>query len=409
MSLTKIFKYVSYAFLGILLLFLLRFNVAFYHAPAFATNDEGTYNKDVYHQLRYLQTQMHVGAASEMQRLFPEGYLFTNALYGLAWADWAAPLSGSTNGSESALFQEAEREISWAIAEIESPRGRRIFKEDLPLPYGAFYRGWSNYLRGRHLTILPEDLRITEQVERFRAECDSIAKAFQAVEEPYLESYAGGSWPADNVLAVASLAAYDRMLGEKRYAATVTNWLSKVNTRLDPATGLIPHVVYSGAPPQGARGSSQSLMLSLLPEIDSAFAAAQYRLYEQHFVTSRLNLPAIREYPVGIEGQGDIDSGPVIWGIGGAASVVGQRAAAANGRPDRYIGLRNSIEAFGAAYTLFGRKQYVFGQLPLADAFIAWANAAEQEPSEGHYPHPWLLHGLALLVGILLGWLMWRL
>lgn len=409
MSLTKTFKYLSYAVLGLLLLLLLIFNLAFYHAASFATVEEAAYNEDVYHQLRYLQTKMHTGAASEMQRLFPEGYLFTNALYGLAWADCVAPLSAGTHHCDNPILEEADREISWAMAEIESPRGRRIFKENLPLPYGAFYRGWSNYLRARYLAILPEDRRTTAQVDHFRAACDSIAQAFRAADEPYLESYAGGIWPADNVLAIASLAAYDRMLGEQRYAAAITDWVSKVNTRLDPATGLIPHVVYPGAPPQGARGSSQSLMLCLLPEIDSAFAAAQYRLYEQYFVTSRLNLPAIREYPAGVEGRGDVDSGPVIWGIGGAASVVGQRAAAANGRPDRYVGLRNSVEAFGAAHTVFGRKKYVLGQLPLADAFIAWANAVEQAPSGGHYPHPWLIHGVSLLLAMLLGWLLWRL
>jgi len=44
-----------------------------------------------------------------------------------------------------------------------------------------------------------------------------------------------------------------------------------------------------------------------------------------------------------------------------------------------YQGLRNSIEAFGAAYTWNGKKKYVFGQLPMADAFIAWSNVAAQE------------------------------
>jgi hypothetical protein len=150
-------------------------------------------------------------------------------------------------------------------------------------------------------------------------------------------------------------------------------------------------------------------MLCLLPEIDSMFAEEQFVLYEQYFVTARLGLPGIREYPAGIDGNGDIDSGPVIWGIGGAASVVGQRAAAANGREDLYVGLRNSLEAFGAAYPLFGKKKYLFGQLPMADAFIAWGNAVEKVPANGRYPKPWGIHLVSLLLLLLFGWLVRKL
>jgi hypothetical protein len=106
-----------------------------------------------------------------------------------------------------------------------------------------------------------------------------------------------------------------------------------------------------------------------------------------------------------MDGHEDIDSGPVIWGIGGAASVVGQRAAAANGHDDLYLGLRNSLEAFGVAHTFFGEKTYLFGQLPMADAFIAWGNAVEQVPATGRYPKPWSIHLASLLLLLLLGWL----
>ncbi|MEN8695918.1 MAG: hypothetical protein ABF321_07300 [Bacteroidia bacterium] len=41
-----------------------------------------------------------------------------------------------------------------------------------------------------------------------------------------------------------------------------------------------------------------------------------------------------------------------------------------------YAGLRNSIEIFGAAYTWDGKKKYLFGQLQMADAFIAWSNSS---------------------------------
>jgi hypothetical protein len=347
---------------------------------------------------------MHTGAAAKMQNLFPEGHLFMNALYGLAWADLATNLNGDVPNEEAPVRAEAAQEVAWALAEMDSPKGRRIFQEKLPLPYGAFYRGWSNCLRAKQLEVTPKSRRSATDKSRFQTDCDAIADAFDAAAGPYLESYYEGIWPADNVLAIASLAAYDRMFGTFRYKKTVADWRSKVKANLDEQTGLIPHIWYPGRPAQSARGSSQSLMLCLLPEIDSSFAEEQFVLYEKYFVVRRLGLPGIREYPLGVEGNGDIDSGPVIWGIGGAASVVGQRAAAANSREDLYLGLRNSLEAFGAAHTLFSRKKYLFGQLPMADAFIAWGNAAEKIPTNGRYPKPWGIHLASLLFLLLLGW-----
>ena len=289
------------------------------------------------------------------------------------------------------------------------PKADVYSKKKLPLPYGAFYRGWSNYLRAKQLEVIPADRRSGVDKSRFQTDCDAIVDAFDAAEAPYLESYYEGTWPADNVLAVASLVAYDRMYGTFRYKETVADWLIKVKANLDEQTGLIPHIWYPGRAAQSARGSSQSLMLCLLPEIDSTFAKEQFVLYNQYFVTSRLGLPGIREYPVGNDENGDIDSGPVIWGIGGAASVVGQRAAAANGQDDLYLGLRNSLEAFGAAHTFFEKKKYLFGQLPMADAFIVWGNAVENAPASGRYPKPWGIHLASLLLLLLLGWLVRKL
>ncbi|MFK8165138.1 MAG: hypothetical protein AB8H12_22020 [Lewinella sp.] len=409
MSPTKILKACCKLFVLTLAGVLLYFNASFYFSPDFEDAGNGMYNEDVYHQLRHLKGEMHNGAASEMQQLFPEGHLFMNALYGLAWADLVVNLNGAPSDEETFVRAEAEQEITWALAEMDSPQGRRIFQEKLPLPYGVFYRGWSNYLRAKQVEITPTDQRTPVSKARLQAECDTIADAFDAAEGPYLPSYYDGIWPADNVLAIASLAAYDRMFSTFRYKKTVNDWLAKVKANLDERTGLIPHVWYPGQRPQGARGSSQSLMLSLLPEIDASFATEQFAGYEQHFVTSRLSLPGIREYPTGIDKSGDIDSGPVIWGVGGAASVVGQRAAAANGQEDLYLGLRNSLEAFGVAHTLLGKKKYLFGQLPMADAFIAWGNAAEKVPAKGRFPKPWAIHLLSLLFLLLLGWVVWKL
>ncbi len=388
----------------------LFFNAGFYYSPEFETDPSGPKNLEVDHQFHHLMEKMEAGAATDMQQLFPEGHLFMNALYGLTCTELLDSLKPSGFTHFDANVRQYQREADMALTEMNSENGRLIFNQNLPLQYGAFYRGWTNYLTGKRLEvdIIPQESSALHE-ENFRLNCHDIARAFQEAEGPYLESYHDGIWPADNVLAIASLASYDRNFDTLRYQPQIEDWITKVKTQLDPTTGLIPHVVYTGARPQGARGSSQSLILSLLPEIDSVFAAKQYALYKKHFADRRLGLPGIREYPKGSEGTGDIDSGPVIWGIGGAASVVGQRAAFANGDLVLYKGLRNSIETFGCGFTWFGEKRYLFGQLPMADAFIAWSNSAEKGPVDAPVTVPWLIHLISALVVILVGWVGFKL
>lgn len=71
----------------VLLLYGLRLNVKLYHRPLFKTTTAGSYNQDVYFQLQHLKGELAQGAAEEMQRLYPEGYVFLISLYSLSWAN----------------------------------------------------------------------------------------------------------------------------------------------------------------------------------------------------------------------------------------------------------------------------------------------------------------------------------
>ena len=179
------------------------------------------------------------------------------------------------------------------------------------------------------------------------------------------------------IVGMASVAICEK-LSPGIYADEIREWLSQAGTSTD-GLGLIPHSCdcETGQPLEAARGSSQSLILHFLLAIDSAYAQKAFQTYKGNFLTYRLGLPGIREYPKGTQGNGDIDSGPVIWGIGGAASIVGRRVMAEFGEPAVSIGLRNSLEAFGLAICSRGKKYYLFGAFPMADAFLAWNNSTE--------------------------------
>ncbi|MBL0083147.1 MAG: hypothetical protein IPP37_12265 [Saprospiraceae bacterium] len=102
-------------------------------------------------------------------------------------------------------------------------------------------------------------------------------------------------------------------------------------------------------------------------------AKEQYKHYQTHFVGTTFGLLSVSEYPNGHSGDGDIDSGPVIFGVGFAATIVsiGTHAALGNIRSadDQF----NTINAFGFPFQSSNTKSYLFGQLPIADAFIAWS------------------------------------
>lgn len=339
-----------------------------------------------------------------METLYPEGFVFTYALYALAWSEVASLLP-----PESVSQQEGVQEIAFSLEQLQSKNGTMDFNAALPLPYGAFYRGWTTYVAGKFLQLLPPAQRDSAQIARFQNDCEAIARSIQATENPYLESYTDMAWPADNIVCLAALALHDRFL-EPRYQSVRTIWLARIKTTLDIRYQLIPHRydLATQQSPEGVRGASQSLMLCFLPQIDSDFAQQQYQNYRSHFLTYRLGLPGIREYPDGT-GLGDIDSGPVIMGIGGAASIVGIRASALQKDWQLHVPLRQSVKALLFPKDAGKERSYLFGQLPIIDAFMAWSNAGicQTNPLESD-SWRWKFQVISLCFLAFLGALLWR-
>lgn len=397
----KVLLYTLKAILLAPIFFLLFLNLKVYYTPPCQDGEENTWNPASVAQLRHLAQELKGGAAEHMQSIYPEGAVFTYSLYGLAWADVLADTPAS-----QAHYQEGVNALDQAIYFLLSEEARRPFSPDLPLAYGAFYQGWSAYVLGRRLQLGSPESIDSNFIKIFRDKCKLIATAFTATDRPYLSSYSSGTWPADNLLCLAALALHDQLFNPS-FDYTLQAWLRRIKAHLDPITGLIPHAYqpnYSGA----ARGSSQSLMLNFLPLIDSTFARSQFDLYQQHFLSYRFGLPGIREYPKGTPGVGDIDSGPILFGIGGAASVVGARTMVMNGACSKHIAIRNSIEGFGVPTRWGSKKKYLGGKLAIADAFIAWSNALSCRCSSTRISIPWQFHLYSFVLILSLGWLAYK-
>lgn len=371
-------------------LWTLLVNVGVHRAPRTGSARE---RGEVLAQLRYLAPRMHADLGADMQRLFPEGEVFADVLYGLAWCGLA-----ERSGPGDTLRRHALREARWALGRMERPHVQAPFASTEGLPFGAFYHGWRGHLMGAIARLEPADTTIQR---RWNAECDALAHAFASASSPYLPSYTGMAWPADNVVAMAALALNDRARGGTQ-SGTISRWLGQVRARTD-AGGRVPHAwdPSRDAVHQTVRGSSSVLMGAFWPMIDSAFAAEQFERFRAAFLVERFGVPVVREHPKGHVGAGDVDSGPVILGAGSSATVVGTAACRANGDVFHAQELDATCEGFGLA---FGRthKRYLLGALPMADLFLVWGRTRTVPVEATNSPrflrwHAWSALALALV------------
>ncbi|MGY0236861.1 hypothetical protein [Longispora urticae] len=353
-------------------------------------------------RLEYLRGTLEDGAAEDAQGLFPEGYFFSYELYGLSWVNV---------GLRSPVHQKrALSEARWALAHVDSDAGRAPFSPNLSPAYGAFYVGWSNWLRGG-IVKLSADPAAPERPQ-LAAETKVLAEVLLASPTPFLPSYPGQAWPVDSVVAVASLALADEV-GEGDHANVIGRWLAASDERRDPATGLLPHTTdpVSGRPLEGARATSQVVALRFLAELDPARARKDWTVFRERFASTVPGAPGIREYPRGSSGGGDVDSGPLVFGLSASASAVGLGTAVLFGDQRTAAELTGLAEATGFRVG----DRYLGGLVPIGDSFMVWSTtttgwvsggAAVEERPERNWRWPWQLVSV-LVVGPLfvLSWL----
>jgi hypothetical protein len=351
-------------------------------------------------ELRFLHRALDDGAASRAQRLFPEGFVFSWALYGLTQAERGLALPAGAPARAEALG-EARR----ALAVLDSDEARESFDPDLVPRYGAFYAGWTTWLRARVVRLAGGSATPAEE-RRLADDAGALAAALSQARLPFLESYAGRAWPADNVVCLAAL----RETSSFEHGPFIRWWLNETRSWRDARTGLFPHEIdtSTGRVVQGPRGTSAAFMAAMLPLLDEKLGHAQYRLFRQQFVVSRLGLPGVREFLPETPGTADEDSGPLLLGVSLSASAVAIAAARANGDAALASALARTADFVGATPSRPGEKQHLLGLLPLADAFIAWSEARPIPAtvpiaSEASFPRPgWRLgaHAICALLAL---------
>lgn len=335
-----------------------------------------------------------------MQQLFPEGAYFCHVLHGLTWVEAAL--------RDTSLTQQAIDEAQLALTSLDFAECKSPFPPELPPDHGMFYSAWKAHLQAG--IVLLQNGKVAGDLDSLRRQCDAIAESLAAAETPFLASYRGCVWPCDTVPAIHALKIHDHVTGENRYKDPIAKWLSDIASRLDPETGLIPHTanVHDGQPDNYARATSQVILLRMLPDIDPDFSLAQYEIFRQRYLNTLVGIPCVREYPTGVVGNGDVDSGPLIFERSLSATVFTIGVAQIYGDQQVASAIATAGEVVGLPWTSGDEKKYVGGVLPVGEIMVAysqnartWLGDSKHQPSA---PKPvskfwrWPVHLLSLLV-----------
>ena len=177
-------------------------------------------------------------------------------------------------------------------------------------------------------------------------------------------------WPADQTATLAGLHRYDRAHHESLAVQPTLKWIAFMKEKgMDTALGLpVSEVTGKAKHAREPRGCALSWQTRYLREFAPDLATAWWRNYRKHFLWDRLLVVGFREWPPGREHPADMDSGPIVHGIGTAASALAIGAARSIGETI----LAARLEAAASAATqLAGPAARRAAQTQLASAILA--------------------------------------
>lgn len=215
----------------------------------------------------------------------------------------------------------------------------------------AAYLGYFNFLLSLYRQIAPQN--------EFTALNDAITEALVrrtlASRNGLIATYPDEWYPVDNTSGLASIALHSKVTGTDR-SEFLRHQVGLFRSRfVDEKTGLLIQAVNAdGSPRDYPRGSGSALGIFFLTRFDPQLARELFAGIQHQLVGHVFNFGAVREYPRGTSGMGDIDSGPVLFGWSFSAtgfSIAGARAfrnealysdlyasAILAGAPDRHPG-----------------------------------------------------------------------
>jgi hypothetical protein len=197
----------------------------------------------------------------------------------------------------------------------------------------------------------------------------ALRKRIEANPTGLFQTYPNETYPVDVSASIAAIAIHER-LANSGADAFVETWLFRFRDRyLDANSGYLVQAT-DGTTSEGTpRGSGTSLAAYFLGFADPPTAKGMFDALRKEGDRNLLGFSTIREYPDGVSGSGDIDSGPVIFGS--SVSATGFTLASARRFGDRKLfrRLNNTASLWGVPFASGHGRGHAIGG-PLGDAIL---------------------------------------
>lgn len=224
-------------------------------------------------------------------------------------------------------------------------------------------------------------------------------------------------FPADQAVVLLALHLRDRCLGTNAARPRIEAWLGFMRGAATTPDGLHRSCLdddYPGA--EVARGCAMSWTCLHVAQFASAEAATLYARYARRYYDDVGGCGGFREWPRDHDGHVDFDTGPIVFGIGCAASGFGLGAARLHGDREAYAGILRSAATVGFPRWWGTGNTYLFAPM-LGEAILFHGLTArhwfEAEPprdgaASGGWWAPATLLLLAGAIAVLAAWRVYR-
>lgn len=276
--------------------------------------------------------------------------------------------------AEHAIEQLLSKEVrafdrkSWgedALESLDGPNGH------------AAYLGYTNLVLVLHRRVVAQS-RYAELNDRIS---NALARRLRASAAGILYTYPNEAYPVDNASVLGSLLMHQKFFDGAHADVTGAMLQRFQKTWCEQKNGLLHQAVdgRTGESLDEPRASGTALAAYFISFGDAETARQLFGALRDECAGSFLRFGFMREYPVGIEGHGDIDSGPVIFGI--SPSATGFSLAGARIFGDRWLFVRlyRLAHLTGAPIASGGRQQFITGG-PLGNAIMLAMLTAQPAP-----------------------------
>lgn len=309
----------------------------------------------------------------EMRRLNPEWDFMARTFLVLALADRALEAAPA---ERERLLAAMDAAIADTLAAVQT-HGQRWYL--LGYADAAAWRGSgrSLFVDGE-LAVMTGARRLVRddrwQDEHRAAVAHVVENLGSAGGLPLAESYPDEGWTFCHALAMVGLRMHEVLDGAD-HGEQIDAFLRVARRDLvEPDTGLlVSEFDMEGRVHDGPEGSSIWAVAIALRPLDPALAADQYRRAKQELGGSFLGWGYAREWPAGLQGPVDVDSGPLVPLLGASASSSGFAIAASRAFGDeawhgQLTAALGAAEAVMAVHPLLARA----ADNPVGQAVVLW-------------------------------------